>query len=107
MPKKVLLNGSMGIGLLCVTIALLSFTRPGDVVQDFRLKNVDGRYVSLRDYKSAKGFIIVFTCNHCPYAKKYPARLNDLNKKYKSLGVPVIAISSADTLNYAEDTYPF
>jgi peroxiredoxin len=73
---------------------------------DFKLKNVDGSLVSLIDYPTAKGFIIVFTCNHCPFAKLYPPRLNDLNNKFKPLGVPLIAISSTDTLMYEEDTYP-
>jgi hypothetical protein len=48
-------------------------------VDDFSLKNVDGKMVSLSDYKDAKGFIIVFTCNHCPFAKLYPPRLNELH----------------------------
>jgi len=73
---------------------------------DFKLKNVDGNMVSLIDYPTAKGFIIVFTCNHCPFAKLYPPRLNDLNNKFKPLGVPLIAISSTDTMIYEEDTYP-
>lgn len=73
---------------------------------DFQLKNVDGKMVSLSDYPNAKGFIIVFTCNHCPFAKLYPPRLNDLNNKFKPLGVPLIAISSTDTMMYEEDTYP-
>lgn len=53
----------------------------------------------------AKGFIIVFTCNHCPFAKLYPQRLNTLNKKYGEFGVPLIAISSTDTVVYDEDTF--
>lgn len=76
------------------------------VVSDFKLKNVDGKMVSLKDFPDAKGFIIVFTCNHCPFAKLYPPRLNALNDKYKKLGVPVIAISSSDTVLYDEDSYP-
>ena len=76
-----------------------------DIV-DFKLKIVDGNFVSLSDYPYAKGFIIVFTCNHCPFAKLYPPRLNDLNNKFKPLGVPLIAISSTDTMMYEEDTYP-
>jgi peroxiredoxin len=73
---------------------------------DFKLKNVDGNIVSLINYPNAKGFIVVFTCNHCPFAKLYPPRLNELNNKYKPLGVPLIAISSTDTMMYEEDTYP-
>ena len=61
--------------------------------------------VSFSDYPSAKGFIIIFTCNHCPFAKLYPARMNDLNNKTTSLGVPLIAISSTDTLTFEEDAY--
>ena len=72
---------------------------------DFHLKNVDGNFVSLKDFPGAKGFIIVFTCNHCPFAKLYPERLNELNSKYKNLGVPLIAICSSDTITYAEDSF--
>ena len=74
-------------------------------ISDFKLKNVDGNNVSLSDFKDAKGFIIIFTCNHCPFAKLYPPRFNALNEKYKKLGVPLIAISSTDTIQYEEDTF--
>jgi len=94
--------------LVSVTIVfLVSFAIIANkVVDDFRLKNVDGKFVSLRDYSGAKGFIVVFTCNHCPFAKLYPPRLNELNTKYKPLGVPLIAISSTDTITFDDDTYP-
>jgi len=70
--------------------------KPGDVVSDFRLKNVDGKMVSMADFPEAKGFIITFTCNHCPYAVAYQDRLIDLDKKYKGQGFPVIAINPND-----------
>ncbi len=65
----------------------------GDYVEDFSLKNIDGEMVSLADFKDAKGFIITFTCNTCPYAIAYEDRLIALDKKYKELGYPVIAIN--------------
>ena len=68
----------------------------GDVATDFKLKNVDQKMVSLSDYKDAKGFIVVFTCNHCPYAKAYENRIIALDKKYASKGYPVIAINPND-----------
>ena len=64
----------------------------GDVIEDFKLKNIDGNMVSLSDYKEAKGFIITFTCNTCPYAVMYEDRIMDLDKKYAEKGYPVIAI---------------
>ena len=65
----------------------------GDKATDFELKNVDGKVVSLSDYKDAKGFLVIFTCNHCPYAVAYEDRIIALDAKYKSQGVPVIAIN--------------
>ena len=90
---------------LFIVIIALVISIPTKAQFDFSLKNVDGKTVSLSDNPNAKGYIIVFTCNHCPFAKLYPKRLNQLNKKYFSLGVPLIAISSTDTIMYAEDCY--
>ncbi len=68
----------------------------GDTATDFKLKNVDGKVVSLADYKSAKGFIVIFDCNTCPYSKAYNERIIALNEKYASQGFPVVAINSND-----------
>lgn len=68
----------------------------GDKATDFKLKSVDGKSYSMSDYKSAKGFIVVFTCNHCPFAVKYEDRINDLAKKYKSKGYILLAINPND-----------
>lgn len=64
----------------------------GDIATDFSLENIDGKFVSLSDFKDAKGFIVVFTCNTCPYAILYEDRIEALNKKYASQGYPVVAI---------------
>jgi len=69
----------------------------GDVATDFKLKNIDGNIVSLSDYKDAKGYIVIFTCNTCPYAVAYEDRIVALDKKYKELGYPVIAIMPNNT----------
>lgn len=88
-------------------LTIMSFVKPtpSQTVEDFSLLNIDGKQVSLRNYPDAKGFIIVFTSNHCPFAKLYPKRLNALTNKYKKLGVPLIAISSTDAVTYEEDSY--
>jgi peroxiredoxin len=64
----------------------------GDIATDFKLPNVDGKMISLADYKDAKGFIVIFTCNTCPYAKAYEDRIIELDKKYATKNYPVIAI---------------
>ena len=77
----------------------------GDVVTDFKLKNIDGKILSLSDFQSAKGFIIVFTSNHCPFSKSYEDRVIALNHKYASQGFPMITINPNDPEAYEEDSF--
>ncbi len=88
---------------LALTLIAMSFTgnnsggyKVGDTAIDFNLKNVDGKMVSLAGIKDAKGYIVVFTCNACPYAKAYEDRIIALHNKYAPLGYPVVAINSND-----------
>lgn len=68
----------------------------GDEAPDFSLMNVDNKTVTLSDYASEKGVVVVFTCNHCPYAIAYEDRLIELHKKYASKGFPFIAVNPND-----------
>lgn len=77
----------------------------GDVATDFKLKNIDGNQVSLSDYSTAKGFIVVFTTNHCPYAKAYENRIVALDKKYNTKGYPVIAINPNNPDKNEQDSF--
>ena len=77
----------------------------GDVATGFKLKNVDNKMVSLSDFTDAKGFIVIFTCNHCPYAKAYESRIIGLNHKYASKGYPVIAINPNDPKVEPQDSF--
>jgi len=106
MRKYFLRIGGICIWLAC-TMFTLAFTpiKNEKTIIDFTLRNVDGKLISLSNYPDAKGFIVVFTCNHCPFAKLYPERMNVLNTKYRQLGVPLIAISSTDTSVYEDDGF--
>ena len=77
----------------------------GDQAENFTLRNVDGRMVSLTDYPDAKGYIVIFTCNHCPYAQLYEQRIIDLHKKFNPLGFPVIAINPNSPAIVPEDSF--
>jgi peroxiredoxin len=78
---------------------------PGDIVTDFKLKNVDGKEVSLSEFKDSKGVIVVFDCNTCPYSKAYNERIIALNKKYSGVGFPLIAINANDPIKSPGDTF--
>ena len=86
MKKNIFVFFSISIIFLFISATLI----PVKTVEDFSLKNVDGKIISLKDYPNAKGFIVVFTCNHCPFAKLYPPRFNALNTQYEKLNVPLI-----------------
>ena len=77
----------------------------GDYATDFKLRNVDGEYVSLEDYNDAKGFIVIFTTNHCPYAVAWEDRIIALDKMYKAKGYPVVAINPNSADAYPADSY--
>lgn len=77
----------------------------GDTATDFKLKNVDGKMISLADYKDAKGFIVIFDCNTCPYSKAYSKRIVELNEQYASKGFPVVAINSNDPVASEGDSF--
>ncbi|WP_299118933.1 thioredoxin family protein [uncultured Winogradskyella sp.] len=93
------------LAVMVLVLTLSAFTintdgdgyKVGDIATDFSLENIDGNKVSLADYKDAKGFIVIFTCNTCPYAVAYEDRVEALNKKYAGKGYPVIAIMPNNT----------
>ncbi len=96
--------------LTLLTVILMSFTnptgyQPGDKATDFKLKSVDGKMYSMSDYKDAKGFIVVFTCNHCPFAVTYEDRVIELAKKYKSKGYVLLAINPNDPAAQPDDSF--
>ena len=100
------------IPIVLSTIFILTANAPreegglsvGDNAPDFKLKNIDGNTVSITDYSDAKGLIITFTCNTCPYAVGYEDRIIALDKKYASKGYPVIAINPNDLDRQPDDS---
>ena len=83
--------------LLATAISAQNGYDIGALAADFNLENIDGSFVSLSDFNESKGFIVVFTCNTCPYAVAYEDRIEALNKKYAKKGYPVIAIMPNNT----------
>ncbi len=91
--------------LILVGSAIAQGYKVGDKATDFKLKNVDGKMVSLSDYKDAKGFVVIFSCNHCPYVVAYEDRMIELHNKYAAKGFPVVAINPNDPAAQPQDSY--
>ena len=77
----------------------------GDVATDFSLKNIDEKQISLSSIPDAKGYIVIFTSNVCPYALMYEDRIIELHNKMAPQGYPVVAINSNDPEVEAGDSY--
>ena len=90
---------------MSITILYAQSLRIGNEVKDFSLKNVNGQMVGMSNYPDAKGYIIVFTCNHCPFSKAYEQRIIDLDKKYSPLGYQLIAINPNDPKIVPDDSF--
>lgn len=103
--RKLSLILFLGAGLLISATPAEDGYKVGDEARDFNLKNIDGNMVSLSGLKDNKGAIVVFTCNHCPYAKMYEERIVALDKKYAAKGYPVVAINPNDVSQEPEDSF--
>ena len=75
----------------------------GTTAPAFSLPNIDGKIVSLDDFKSANGLVVIFMCNHCPFVKHLRSGLADFGKEYQAKGVAVVGISSNDAKAYPDD----
>ena len=77
----------------------------GDTATDFNLKGTDGKMHTLAEIEDAKGYVVIFTCNHCPFSKMYEDRIIALQKKYQPKGYSVIAINPNDPKVNPADSY--
>jgi len=101
---SVVLGFSLSLNLF-LSISWSQGYAPGDILENFTLRSTDNRNVSLNDYSSAKGLIIVFTCNHCPFSQLYENRIMRLAKNYTPKGLPLIAINPNDSAQVPEDSF--
>ena len=93
---SVLLIAAIGLFIAATSTSDGGGLAVGDTAPNFSLKNIDGKTVSLDSYENAKGYVVIFTCNTCPYAVMYEQRIIELHVKYAAKGYPVIAINPND-----------
>ena len=77
----------------------------GERAPEFSLPGIDGKEHSLSEFEEKKVLAVIFTCNHCPYAKAYEARFVQLQEDFKEQGVQLVAINANDENNYPEDSF--
>lgn len=105
MMQKILLVVFIVLNYYCSSQGQSAGYKIGDKATDFSLIGIDEKSYSLSNYKDARGFIIVFTCNSCPFAVMYEDRINELAKNYKKDGYYLLAINPNDPEVKPEDSF--
>jgi peroxiredoxin len=102
---------SFGFGLVMMLAASAALAAEGSALPlgskapmaTTKMKNVDGRMVSIGDVTGKAGTLVIFTCNHCPFAKGWEQRIADIGNSYAKKGIGVILINANDPAKYTED----
>jgi peroxiredoxin len=75
----------------------------GDAAPDFELPGTDGETYTLDSFADSEALLVVFTCNHCPYAQAKFDLLNDVAAEYDD--VSVVGINPNDAEEYPDDSF--
>lgn len=110
----------MASSLIVLTFALLLTTKSfaeglaiGSVLEDFKLKDINGVEQSFKSLKGEKGTIIIFLSAQCPVVKQYNERINQIYNDYKAEGISFIGVNSNSTeslewvKSHAQENYSF
>ncbi|HHM04269.1 MAG TPA: thioredoxin family protein [Gammaproteobacteria bacterium] len=76
----------------------------GTPAPQFRLPDTDGTWVSRDDFKDARGLLVVFMCNHCPYVLHIREALADFAREYQARGLAMVGINANDVERYPDDS---
>ena len=80
-------------------------TKVPAAVAKTKMKNVDGKMLSITDVTGKAGTLVIFTCNHCPFAKAWEQRIVELANSYSGKGVGVMLVNANDPTTHAEDGF--
>jgi len=72
---------------------------------DLKMKDVSGKDVSLNDVKTAKGLLVIFSCNTCPYVKLSETRIKEYSDFCLSNGIGCILVNSNEAQRTEDDSY--
>lgn len=77
----------------------------GAAAPTFALPDTSGKVVSLDDFQEAKGLLVVFMCNHCPYVVHVQHELAAIGREYGPKGIAMVGINANDAAAYPDDSF--
>jgi peroxiredoxin len=105
--EKVLFGAALLAGCLTLCVSAALALEIGDPMpkSDARMKNIDGRELGLDSLTGAKGTLVLFTCNACPWVKAWEERTVALGNEYAKKGIGVVAVNANDPSVVKEDGF--
>ena len=76
----------------------------GKEIIPFSMQVVNGPNISISDWSNYQGIALVFVCNHCPMAKLYWKRMQEMFERNQGRKILVVAVNPMDSLLYEEET---
>ena len=94
-------------------IGMMALTPLGDPLplgssipsSEVKMKDISGKEVSLKDAKTSKGLLVMFSCNTCPYVIKNQGRTNEAAKHALDNGIGVAILNSNEGKRDSDDSY--
>jgi thioredoxin-related protein len=72
---------------------------------DEKMKDVSGKEITLNSAKTAKGLLVIFSCNTCPYVKLSESRIKEISDNCLKEGIGCIIINSNEAQRNEEDSF--
>ena len=94
-------------------IGMMALTPVGDPLPlgssipspEIKMKDISGKEISLKDAKTGKGLLVMFSCNTCPYVIKNQGRTNEAAKHALDNGIGVAILNSNEGKRDSDDSY--
>ena len=72
---------------------------------DRKMKDVSGKTTSLGESKTAKGLLVIFSCNTCPYVKLSEKRIKEYSDYCLANGIGCIIVNSNEAQRSEADSF--
>ncbi len=71
---------------------------------DRPMPSTDGQQITLAQLRGARGLVIVFWSNHCPWVDRYEARLKELAARYEAQGIAFVLVNANDPEAFPQES---
>lgn len=72
---------------------------------DYKMKDVSGKELCLNDAKTAKGLLVIFSCNTCPYVKLSAGRIKEYSDYCLANGIGCVIVNSNEAQRTEDDSF--